>query len=942
MSFFSSCLMRFLKLFSLFFVLGTFGVSQFIGDQNPGFSFRVLPHLFVDHLGQKIYVTAAEQPAEKSGAYSLSVFDVSQYREAQHKFFIPLLTRNGIINGVLEANPLFGAAVSHFNLLLSTTLEPKYYPILSVSGIPQVFVLNKLNSFDGEKNKITATQTLTDSYGNPGEIRAIASMKNTFVVPVMQPGRTLADNDHNLTFYTFGLQERIIPIPQSRDYLTILSLDTPKITSFDSCLPALNLNNENNTITFAPLKEILYGEKILNKCYFGCTAQGTAGVSAVSLLDTPLIRDFSILDGNHITMTSQPNTPIYIQNLASLETSTNLSYLLVHGGQNTFLDAINSVFALPLINDPFYEQGTLASINQTPVSIFAQNPPYQYLKTVLRESPSSSSDLYNLDNTSRLAEAFVGGGKLEYTDGIITEKLEITSIEGYKDTVFVSTNYMNNDTNGIGGIFFSQALFDEHGLIKRWTPWQRKNIVGNLISQRYIPTLGSSVGIFSNLRSSPSLATLSAHGPFLNIGHALWNSLPLVKNGIQQSVDLPYTHPGIGINKTAPFLKPSYMIHLGHHTVLLQQTARNNALLPMYGNKLIVCKEGNTKNIEEKKNDTSFVAFTGGELTNAGSLITATLGYSTALEDSWLIAGGNEGVFILRDSTGKGTGEFFLQDNFSGIHPSLSWQRLGSFKKVKKIIALDGYLFVLSENNLARMPLTYQQICSPKPDTLASIYLFDKATNQSSFSDFLVSEHACLLASSLGLFQNNSGSSIQTSHQISWKEISLPESNTATPIMLYPITSKGFQESWSLGSSDTVSSNIYVTTSSLSKHYTKIFRLVSYGSSQGYHENTILPLPNYFLKDTPTYFYAPGLELLSFVTDGATTLGHGVVGTNTLFRSYIGIFNPLLKHGAFNLKNEFNFFELTSKINDLVGFPIYNSGNGFWTILTPHGIHGVC
>lgn len=929
-------------LFFIFLLTEARGVISFIGDKNPGFSFRLLPQLAIDPLGQKLYVGSYEETTEKVGRYSLSVFDIGHNQESQTKVFLPLLTKNALINNVLEANPLFGAGFSYLTLLMGTTLEPKYYPVMVIKENPQIFVLNKLNIFDGEKNRIIATDRLTDEVGNDGSIDGLETIANEIFATVLQPGKTILDPDNNCLFYNFKLEERVVPIPQTRDYITILAFQSPKIVPFGWCLPCFQLFNPLNIVSFLSQKAITYGNKDINKFYVGCSAKGTEGIAAISLVDQPILQDFSIISGNQIAATDQKNTSLFINNLGSLTTSTNLSYLLVHGGQNTFSDSVNSVFALPIINDPLYAVGTLANINQKPTLIFSEKPPYLYVKSVLREYPVDSNDLYSLDNPLRIKEAFVGQGKLEYNDGTTIFKLQINDLEGYRDSVFASTVYLNHDQQGIGGIFYSQALLDETGMIKNWTPWQRKDIVGNLLTSRYIPTLGSSAGILLGLYSTPVLAALSSTGPFLNIGNPLWGDLPLNKTGIEQSIDIPWQNPAIGFNTSAPFLKPSYMIHVGRNTIILQQTARNNSLLPLYANKLLICKNGNTENIENKTSNTALVAFTGGVLDSAGSLVTATIGYNSILQDSWLIAGGSNGLFILKNDEGKGLGDKGLQDNFTGINTRLTWEKIGTYKNVKKVISLDQYLFILTKENLFRLNLDYQNITDQKPIPLATIYFLPQATNYSSFSDVLVSENACLLASSIGLFKNSTTSPIQSSDAINWNKVELPESNEATPISFSVSTQHGFSEGWAVGSADTLTSNIFVTVSSLKKHYTKIYRLSCYGMSDGYNAENIFLLPNFFLKNIPTYFYNPGLELLTFLSDGATHLGHGVVGSTNLFRSFVGLFSPLLRQGPMNLKNEFNFFEFSSKINEFTGAPTFCSGNGFWMILTENGVQGLC
>jgi hypothetical protein len=918
------------------------GVISFIGDKNPGFSFELLPYFVLDPLGQKLYMASKEEIPSHLSPYSLVVFDISHNQESTRKAFLPLITRNALVNNVLEANPLFGAPFSAFDLVMTTVLEPKFYPVIALKNNSSLFILNKLNIFDGEKNRIIATDSLLDSKGNNGEIEAIETIQNEILATVSHPEKTILDPDHNTAFYRFHLQERILPIPQTNDYLTTLSFNQPKIISFDDCLPALQKLDDTNNLTFLSPKTITYGNKDTNMFYLGCSLQGTNGAAGISLLDEPITKDFSLIKGNGIVATNNPNTPLFIHHINSIETSTNLSYLLVHGGQEDLSKSINSVFALPIINDPLSEIGTLANINQKPTLIFSDRPPYHYQKTVLKEQPATETDLYTLDETKNMHEAFVGGGQLQFSSQTKTYPLQITDIEGYKDTVFVSTLYLSPDQKGAGGIFYSQALFNEDGMIKNWTPWQRKNIIGNILTSTYIPTLGSSAAIFAGLSSYPGLATVSNVGPFLDMGNPLWKNLPIAKRGIEQSIDIPWRHPAIGLGKNEPFLKSSYMIHLGYNTVILQQTARNNSLLPFYGNRVFICEGGNTSSIKEKTNDVGYLAFIGGALGEAGSMITATLGYNSNIKDSWIIAGGTKGLYILENNDGAGFGADGLQDNFQGIKETWVWRKVGKWKDIRKIIGIDGYLFILTRDSLHRLPLEYDQLQNPSQTKIASIYDFPNATNFSTFGDIIVSEDACLLASSIGLFKNKTVSPIRTSTYVSWQLIPLPESNEATPIHFSLSTAGGYDESWASGSKDIISSNILITTSSLKKHYTKIYRFICYGMSDQYDEEMIMILPNFFLHSSPTYLYNPGLELLSFLSDGATHLGHGVVGSTTLFRSFISVFCPFLKQGPMKLKNEFNFFEFSSKINEYTGFPTYCSGNGFWILSTENGVQGLC
>jgi hypothetical protein len=173
------------------------------------------------------------------------------------------------------------------------------------------------------------------------------------------------------------------------------------------------------------------------------------------------------------------------------------------------------------------------------------------------------------------------------------------------------------------------------------------------------------------------------------------------------------------------------------------------------------------------------------------------------------------------------------------------------------------------------------------------------------------------------------------------EKIELPESFGVMPISLYPITLDGNPDSWGDGNNTEIAGNIYLMATSLSQHYSKIYRLVSYGNTTN-NKKTIFLLSNFFIKDFPTYYYNPNIELLSIATDGASIFSHGVYGNSILYRSFIGILNPFIRHGSMALKNEYNFFELSSKTNAYFGYPTYISGLGIWLFSGQNGIQGLC
>lgn len=143
-----------------------------------------------------------------------------------------------------------------------------------------------------------------------------------------------------------------------------------------------------------------------------------------------------------------------VSSLAVMHASTGPSYLILHGGNGT---ATNQIFALPLVDkcDPSNDdQGKLADKNQFNVT------------THRFEEPAA----VNMDLTDKDTDVFaqVGAGPLPIQiDHTISDMMVVG------DAVYVSLQIPQDDNNETG-ILYSQALFDDVGQIKSWTPWTKR------------------------------------------------------------------------------------------------------------------------------------------------------------------------------------------------------------------------------------------------------------------------------------------------------------------------------------------------------------------------------------------------------------------------------------------------------------------------------------
>ncbi len=170
-----------------------------------------------------------------------------------------------------------------------------------------------------------------------------------------------------------------------------------------------------------------------------------------------------------------PHT-LTIHKLRVMHTSAGPSYLIVIGGDVTFGDGNNTIYALPLVDrsdptDPV--QGTIADKNSALVN-------YKFVTPAVLNSQLP---------TDTEAPVRVGTGPLDLLPSTLISDIDVVG-----DTVFVSINHSPSIGND-GGILYSQAMFDENGKILRWTPWTQKAFPP--FSTSSSPILSSSVKFFS-------------------------------------------------------------------------------------------------------------------------------------------------------------------------------------------------------------------------------------------------------------------------------------------------------------------------------------------------------------------------------------------------------------------------------------------------------------
>ena len=158
---------------------------------------------------------------------------------------------------------------------------------------------------------------------------------------------------------------------------------------------------------------------------------------------------------NMIGVFSNSSQNLAINKVRVMHTSTGPSYLIINGANGDIAQVGGNIYALPLVDlgDPTNPlQGTIAD----GVTLSANNT-FNTPATIPAQMPQSSQ-----------ASVVVGVLPLQLAPSALISDINVVG-----DTVYVSINATPSG-NTEGGILYSQALFDDTGIIKAWTPWTKK------------------------------------------------------------------------------------------------------------------------------------------------------------------------------------------------------------------------------------------------------------------------------------------------------------------------------------------------------------------------------------------------------------------------------------------------------------------------------------
>lgn len=562
-------------------------------------------------------------------------------------------------------------------------------------------------------------------------------------------------------------------------------------------------------------------------------------------------------NNNEIVGAIGANAQVSLQKVRTMKTSTKLHYAIVQGGNGAPGATNRTVFALPLVCNPTEaaQQGTIADKTVDPTEDFTSLGFFAGRRFATAATTNAGMTL------STDVPAQVGGGALAAGD--------IDDIFVVNDTVFavVSTAAANQKP----GIFFSQAIFDENGVIKNWTQWQR--------------TGGTTARIFGASQDANNTNITFMTGADANnvftVKQTQWNdgdtagladltdvirdALPQDNGGAQCLFDFKQSNAALS--------DVALMVATGNKKVVLAETGSIQAgtLCPHTGDFAT-----GQQDFQNGAVTTTFaggatprvITIAGGVLDECGALTQAELGQEGT--NGFLFIGGSGGLAVLTRPNGDGwnsaTG---LAAGFFGLTDDMTFKKVGEYTFVKKLIHDGGFLYVLTANTFDRIDLAASNFATGvvSATTLATPSDFEMFNANASFADCIVSEKLALLGTSNMLFRVGNGNNIRTAANfdaVEWQAVTIPEG-------LLPIVSMNVVSNTGniVDAALNNGGNIYVIDGNIGKNRARVHRFcIADLSASQITDTTVQHIPDIRKQNIPTFFGNFGVFTPTMQTEG--------------------------------------------------------------------------
>lgn len=923
-----------LKLVLLFSLLATnklFGAKLILSNSNntqSSFNFNINAHNFLIPLQQ--FFVAADEPVPLN---NFAISAASQKNQTFRGLTPPFVTLN---NRKSRINPLTGAKITHLT-------KTSYKPVATKEGDSAIYIIDEyfatpdINVFSSENlndsNGIEAHQILALESDN-AEITKMPEtvMQDSFIfAAVSNPTGSFDGNGSGLAIAQLqAIRDAQGKVTFRFENFNAQTGDSGNLAyPIDKSTDAIKINSD---VAAIGNMVDMHFDKSLNRLYValnvesntgsndGARAVFIAGLAGNRLVSMPITPNSVIASNNQIVGALGASEQIQIHRVRTMLTTTHLNYLIVVGNNGT--NTAQNVFALPLVNNtegPFH--GELANVNAQPATFFLNGDPAKFLKRSFIIPAENPDDVY----TNQSPQAIVGSNSVLPSN--------ITDINVVGDSVFVSV--VDSGNGETPGIFYSQALFDNLGRIIAWTPW-KKSLTGPIQGFALDPICG-------NFWFIPNKA-----GTTNDVFKTQWSE---GQSELEKFVQRQFcTAAGVIGLFDFPLNKPGFSQTLGSRLSVVALTSTDKVLLLQSGKdnnnsifgpellnselKFLNSTDGSLTQFE--KSATS-IAISGGELNKIGFITSADI--ISDGTNGWLVVGGSAGLAILAKPDGSGwNATVGLERDFVGLTNDMSFKILGNYKNIKKVVAIDNRLYVLTNNMLDRIEITSASIEFNQINNINIAHAQEGPfTSTDFFSDVIISEPLGTLATSNGLFTTPSTSNIATAihhNDILWQVVSLPEvagtfCGFGPVSRLLAISPNGFETGVSKNG------NIYALNGYVGYNEAQVYRFFV-NQNNGASSNALLLFPDMFILNKPTFYINLEDYRNYFITDGAI---------NAISRSSYAGSSPKLWLLNYPLRSGQRFAAKNPTLLDLsiqqcksIGRLTRDSASGSWLIYGDFGI----
>lgn len=864
------------------------GDSEAIAGQS--FSFPIQAHISSPE-GNLFYVGA--QIGVTSNEYAVAA------SQRDNSALTPLAPQLVTLNNVTEQqNPLFNSSVRYMGLLSAMGGSPFMparieHPLIVLDSSPEtLYVIDT-----GLKQKmVESISSLNDSAGTgTATIVGLGNMLDQIAVAAVYPHEDANFGGVGSGLAFVGLQTVTVTENNKQINTRVLNQIDALSGTMTSTARALPLFTGTAQVainsSLADISNVIssHWDEKLNRLYLGLQITAGAGTidggrAVVMVIPFPknVFRLMPIAPNSVFTPGAQneivgaldANALVSANIIRSMSTSTNFNYLIVQGGNGSPSATKRTVSALPLVNRP-----QIPTVDPKVLGINLFHGTIANVESANVVQGTFTQPALTPEQMTHVADdaAMVGGGALVVGD--------ITDMFVRGDTVFVTV--FTADAGQLPGIYSSQALFNQAGVIATWTPWQKVGGSNDPVYGATFDTIGdftTMVGDGSTLASIKAVKrTIWGMGdgdgllggpagfPGQGLISVLGMQLPQSQAGIQGLFDFSSKAPGLG-NKI------SLEIVTGLNKIILAQMGRVNSFdvtIATTGD--FATDQLNFDNgvISQTLPGTGLplvVTISGGALNDVGPIVSAEIGASTS-NNAWIFAGGVSGLAVLANPDGSGwnstTG---LGPNFAGLASGMAFRKIGNYSFVRKLVTDGGFLYVMTDKKVDRINLSASNFATGDLSvvTLATNAQTLGLGSRDSFTDVIVSGKFALLATSQGLLRVGNGADISTAQSqdaVEWTSVVLPES--VGPVMqLFAVTKTGLPQDFA----NNDISNVYVLNAYIGKNLGQVARFVVNNVSATPIDDSTIQLIENSIVNIPS----PIINFNSFrdviATDGALFL----------------------------------------------------------------------